>query len=93
MKESKNRIATCRNFRQVVVVRFFRTTTNGNSVVRDFRTTQKLQHWVRSAYLFGVDEIVYAVRTQLRHIARILNPSNSIGLDNKRLIINTLNHG
>lgn len=40
--------ATCRNFRQVVVVRFFRTTTNvfqfatqcvTNSVIRNFRTT------------------------------------------------------
>jgi hypothetical protein len=38
-------LATCRNFRQVVVVRFFRTTTNisqclTNSVVRNFRTTE-----------------------------------------------------
>ena len=38
-------LATCRNFRQVVAVRFFRTTTNisqclTNPVVRDFRTTE-----------------------------------------------------
>ena len=56
--------ATCRNFRQVVAVRFF-------------RATQK---------------IGYAVRTQLRYITRILNPSNSMGLE-KKLIINKLNHG
>lgn len=38
-------LAICRNFRQVVAVRFFRTTTNisqclTNPVVRDFRTTE-----------------------------------------------------
>jgi hypothetical protein len=64
--------STCKDYlqvqlanRQVVVVRFF-------------RTTQK---------------IVYAVRTQLRYLPRILNPSNSIGLKNKLIILNTLDHG
>jgi hypothetical protein len=83
MKELKSIIATCRKFRQVVVVRKNRTTTNisqclTNPVVRKFRTTQK---------------IVYAVRTQLRYIDQILNLSNSIGLENKLTIFNTLNHG
>jgi hypothetical protein len=55
MKELIRMMATCRKFRQV-------------QVVRNFRTTQK---------------IVYAVRTQLRCIPRILNPSNSMGLGNK----------
>lgn len=82
MRDFVSILATCRNFRQVVVVRFFRTTTNIsqcliNPVVRDFRTTQK---------------IVYALRTQLRYFDRILNPSNWMGIDNK-LILNTLNHG
>jgi hypothetical protein len=45
MREFIRMMATCRNFRQVVVVRFFRTTTNisqclTNPVVRNFRTTQ-----------------------------------------------------
>lgn len=45
MRELRRIIATCRNFRQVVVVRFFRTTTNIlqcliNPVVRNFRTTE-----------------------------------------------------
>jgi len=83
MRDFVSILATCRNSRQVVVVRFFRTTTNIsqcliNSVVRNFRTTQK---------------IVYAVRTQLRYIDQILNLSNSIGLENKLTIFNTLNHG
>jgi hypothetical protein len=70
MKELIRMMATCRKFRQV-------------QVVRNFRTTQQLKHWVRNAYLLGEDEIVYAVRTQLRCIPRILNPSNSMGLGNK----------
>lgn len=45
MKELRRIIATCRDFRKVVVVRFFRTTTNIsqcliNSVIRNFRTTE-----------------------------------------------------
>jgi|GEM_PF-6135030 len=97
MRELRRIIATCRKFRQVVVVRFFRTTTNvsqfatqclKNQVIRNFRTTQKLQHWVRNAYFFPENEIVYALRTQLRYITRILkwsylttlNPSISMGL-------------
>ncbi len=49
MKELIRMMATCRKFRQVVVVRFFRTTTNlfqfatqcvTNSVIRNFRTTE-----------------------------------------------------
>ena len=49
MKELIRLMATCRKFRQVEVVRFFRTTTNlfqfvtqcvTNSVVRNFRTTE-----------------------------------------------------
>jgi hypothetical protein len=45
MRELRRIMATCRNFRQVVVVRFFRTTTNisqclTNPVVRNFRTTE-----------------------------------------------------
>lgn len=45
MREFIRMMATCRNFRQVVVVRFFRTTTNisqclTNPVVRNCRTTE-----------------------------------------------------
>jgi len=49
MKELIRMMATCRKFRQVVAVRFFRTTTNlfqfvtqcvTNSVIRNFRTTE-----------------------------------------------------
>ena len=45
MRDFVSILATCRNFRQVVVVRFFRTTTNIsqcliNPVVRNFRTTE-----------------------------------------------------
>ena len=49
MKELIRMMATCRKFRQVVVVRFFRTTTHvfqfaaqcvTNSVIRNFRTTE-----------------------------------------------------
>ena len=45
MRDFVSILATCRNFRQVVVVRFFRTTTQiseclTNPVVRKFRTTE-----------------------------------------------------
>lgn len=87
-----NIMASSRNFRQLVVVRFFRTTTNCNSTVRNFRTIQKLQHCVRAAYTFSEDEIMYAVRTQLRYITRILKWSNLTTLNPANSPQLTTNH-
>lgn len=78
-------LATCRNFRQVVVVRSFRTTTNisqfatqcvSNSVVRDFRTTA-----LQFAGLKTILQTIF-VRSGKWSDFTTLNLSNSIGFRN-----------
>lgn len=87
MREFVSILATCRNFRQVVVVRFFRTTTKiseclTNPVVRNFRTAELqfaglknniADHFRDLTKLVGVDYINYGEFATINRLSLTTN--------------------